>query len=320
MRRHMWCIFNPEGWQSVAGGRSAVETPGGKSAESVHPEGMPDFLCDPCGVGGRLGIGTGGVPTLDPRLLSGKPSDCGAGSPTPNNRSAGSWWMPLLGVFCRCTLAKSYGVERSAFTLLELLVIIPTVLGLVVLVYVLMPAAARRSRTEACRENQRQIGLAFKTWSLDAMAAFSTHTPLKSGGSADLIASGKVFVHFSILSNQLSTPKLLVCPADRAKKAASRFDSVFSDNNVSYFVGVDAEENNPGDFLSGDRNLAVGGVALRPGLFTLRTNAPLTWTDAIHHSCGNMALTDGSVQLFDLVKLAAAVRTQKSDTNRLAIP
>jgi len=73
-------------------------------------------------------------------------------------------------------------------------------------------------------------------------------------------------------------------------------------------------------FLSGDRNLATGGVGLKPGLFVLSTNTPLVWTKSIHRSCGYVGLADGSVQFFDQAQLAAAVRAQSADTNRLAIP
>ena len=69
-------VFNPEGWQRVAGGRSGAETPGRQSQGSAHPEGMPEF-CDPSGVVWRvLDQPTGGVAALDPRLLSGKPPAC----------------------------------------------------------------------------------------------------------------------------------------------------------------------------------------------------------------------------------------------------
>jgi hypothetical protein len=46
-------VFNPEGWQRVAGGRSGAQTPGRELVGSVHPGGMPEF-CDPCWVSGRL--------------------------------------------------------------------------------------------------------------------------------------------------------------------------------------------------------------------------------------------------------------------------
>jgi hypothetical protein len=69
-------VFNPEGWQRVAGGRSGAETPGRQSQASAHPEGMPEF-CDPSGVVWRfLNRPTGGVAALDPRLLFRKPPAC----------------------------------------------------------------------------------------------------------------------------------------------------------------------------------------------------------------------------------------------------
>jgi hypothetical protein len=47
-------VFNPEGWQRVAGGRSRAQTPGRESV-GVHPEGMPEFY-DPSRVGRRFSI------------------------------------------------------------------------------------------------------------------------------------------------------------------------------------------------------------------------------------------------------------------------
>jgi hypothetical protein len=44
---------NPQGWQRVAGGRSAAETSGSGVFEFQHPEGMPE-VCDPSG--GRMEI------------------------------------------------------------------------------------------------------------------------------------------------------------------------------------------------------------------------------------------------------------------------
>jgi hypothetical protein len=89
---------------------------------------------------------------------------------------------------------------------------------------------------------------------------------------------------------------------------------------VSYFFGVDALDINPYDFLAGDRNMGFNGLALKPGLFTLRTNASLSWTKEMHPSCGYVALADGSVQSFYQSNLTLGVRKQSVDTNRLAFP
>jgi hypothetical protein len=123
-----------------------------------------------------------------------------------------------------------------------------------------------------------------------------------------------------VLSNELADPKFLVCPADKAKKTAKRFDVGFSDTNVSYFFGVDSQELDPSDFLSGDRNLAVNNSALKPSLFVLRTNRSLSWTKELHHSCGYVAFADGSVRFLSQSNLTFLVRHQSTDTNRLAIP
>jgi prepilin-type processing-associated H-X9-DG protein len=209
-----------------------------------------------------------------------------------------------------------------AFTVIELLVIIATI---VVIACILVPAAVRQQRQSPmknCQNNLKQIGLGFKTFAVDQFDDFSTHLSTQSGGSLELIESGLVFVHFRPMSNELSTPKILVCPRDPDKIATTNFNSTFSDTNVSYFVSTDAKDTYPQMLLSGDRNLALNKASLKPGLFALTTNnaALLSWTKAIHNSCGNIGFADGSVQFTDSKKLSYAAQNQGSDTNRLAIP
>src|SRR5579862_693110 len=50
---------NPEGWQTVAGGRSGAETPG-RQAVGLHPGEMPEF-CDPSRVGRDYRVDDPGV-------------------------------------------------------------------------------------------------------------------------------------------------------------------------------------------------------------------------------------------------------------------
>src|SRR6266705_3972586 len=73
------------------------------------------------------------------------------------------------------------------------------------------------------------------------------------------------------MSNELSTPKILICPSEYDNRgAASTFSYVIpggsanatpytNDLNTSYFVGVDAQDTNPQMFLTGDHNLGEGG-------------------------------------------------------------
>lgn len=205
--------------------------------------------------------------------------------------------------------------RHSSFTLIELIVIVGT---LALLVFFLIPQAVRHRRRAACMNNLRQIGLAFKTWPITS-DDFPALTPVEWGGTKELADSGQVFIHFRVMSNELSWPRVLVCPADRTKSSAKTFHRAFTDANVSYFVGLDATDVQPQVLLSGDRNLAVGRP-LPPGVFRLTTNTLLEWTRAVHGSCGNLALADGSVRFYDSSNLTLAVRNQGIPTNRLAIP
>jgi hypothetical protein len=86
---------NPEGWQAVAGGRNAVETPGSGWIGSCILEGCQSAATPP-GSMGDLGRRSGGVApafaplrrgkSLDPRLPSGKPPACFPADPKTNER------------------------------------------------------------------------------------------------------------------------------------------------------------------------------------------------------------------------------------------
>lgn len=142
--------------------------------------------------------------------------------------------------------------------------------------------------------------------------------PLADGGTMKLVPSSNVFPHFQAMSNEITIPKLLICPDDCERKAATNFTSDFDDTHISYFVGVDAAPGRPEMLLSGDRNIMVGGVQLPHGLATLATNSPVGWSRKMHKYRVNIALCDGSmsnVDNQDLRKLLAG----SGVTNRVAI-
>jgi len=123
-----------------------------------------------------------------------------------------------------------------------------------------------------------------------------------------------------VMSNELSTPKVLVCPQDKSHlPPAANFSSQLV-SHISYFVGLDAEQDHPQMFLSGDDNFAIGGVPVKSGLLKLSTNAPVTWTAARHKNAGNIGLADGSVETVDDSGLANLLGQTGVATNRLAIP
>ena len=125
---------------------------------------------------------------------------------------------------------------------------------------------------------------------------------------------------FFIMSNQLSTPKILHCPADTNGIVATNFLAGFDNQNISYFVGLDASENDPQTLLSGDDNFEISGVPITSGLLELSSKMPIAWSAARHKFSGNILLADGSVQLLSNTSLTNWSHQRGSFTNRLAIP
>jgi hypothetical protein len=68
-------LTNPQGWQTVAGGRSAAETPGRLWSIFTTPQGWQSSAT-PAGLIRSFGRRPGGIAVLNPRLLSGKPPAC----------------------------------------------------------------------------------------------------------------------------------------------------------------------------------------------------------------------------------------------------
>lgn len=92
------------------------------------------------------------------------------------------------------------------------------------------------------------------------------------------VSSRGVFGIFMVMSNELSTPKILMCPSEyergmrQAAGTFAGFDPSGSastvpytnDLNTSYFVGVDAGETYPQMLLIGDHNLGSGNPPPQP--------------------------------------------------------
>jgi prepilin-type processing-associated H-X9-DG protein len=220
-----------------------------------------------------------------------------------------------------------------AFTLIELLIVFVCV-GMVASIF--LPTLARPkvyAQRINCVNNLKQIGVAFRTWALDNSDKYPAQVSITNGGTMELVDSGIVWPHFSVMSNELSTPKILVCPEDvaRTRWTAATFGSPIpgaancipfcSNTNVSYFVGVDAHDTQPAMFLSGDANIAVDGVHPKARRQSFSTNSNIGWYQPRHEKGkkGNIGFADGSVQALNTSDLRKALRNS-GVTNRLAIP
>jgi len=219
----------------------------------------------------------------------------------------------------------------AAFTLIELLIVI-VCLG--VMAALLLPALARPKRAAPgyqCRNNLKQVNVSFRVWAIDNGDKYPMAVALTNGGTMELVDSGVVYTHFQVMSNELSTPKILVCPQDpvwekRMATAFSRSSSAYpnvlfaSDKNVNYFVGVDADQTRPDMFMTGDANVLLEGQLPKGGLQSFGLDDKLTWHEPRHANRGNVGMADGSaVEQFDTPGLRKALRAS-GVTNRLAIP
>lgn len=145
-------------------------------------------------------------------------------------------------------------------------------------------------------------------------------TEMTNGGTLELAAFGPAYLHFQVMSNELSTPKILRCPADEKRpRTATNWTTDLFNGRISYFVGISANETNSQMFLTGDRNITNGQPA-NSRFVDLVTNSPARWTDDLHKLAGNIGMADGSVQQFSSARLQAAIAVTGDATNRLAMP
>jgi type II secretory pathway pseudopilin PulG len=210
----------------------------------------------------------------------------------------------------------------SGLTLMEFLVVIVLLVGLIAIVFDMQVPVASKQRAQLlnCVNNLKQTGLAYRLWAEDNSGKYPMELSVTNGGTLELMRTADAWRTYQVMSNELSTPRILYCPADTERPIYATTFSADLKGKISYFLGTDGSTNRPQAFLSGDDNLAVSGQSVKPGYISLASNTPIAWTTARHHSRGNIGLSDGSVQCLNNSSLVPLLQQADLATNRFAIP
>ena len=224
--------------------------------------------------------------------------------------------------------------QEVGFSLVDVLVIVA---ALALIAVLMLPAIAKRhtrSSKLSCANHLKMIGLAYRQWAIDNGNKYPAMVSTSDGGAKEWIEAGMVYTSFLVMSNELNSPKTLFCPqeSDPRRVVATTFASFVPTNalgsavpytgnrNVSYFVGMDADEARPNTILSGDDNFFVAGARPESGILTLWTNSPIAWTKDRHVNHGYVGFGDGSVLGLTTPMLRKAFVNSAVTTNRLALP
>lgn len=206
--------------------------------------------------------------------------------------------------------ATSHSMRR-AFTLLELLCTMAIIGILTALLLPVIQQSYARAKRAACANNLINIGVAAAAWAHDHNDQFPMQVPVSQGGTREFAEATALnpdvsfnFRHFQAISNELATPWVLRCPAEKFRARAENF-AALSNQNISYWLNTAAAPGRHDSPLAGDRNVRTSGRTAWTFL-QIGTGDAVEFSAEIHGHRGNILFGDGHVDDLDSRALRAA--------------
>lgn len=197
--------------------------------------------------------------------------------------------------------------HHHAFTRLELCATLAALFLLAIVAAPVFGTTKTGNDRAVCFNNLRLLGRAAASWAGDHEQLVPWRVPFNDGGSYPPSGTkpAAAWFEYSMLSNELRSPKFLACPAEGAVPAPT-FEEYkragWRENSTSYSLSLEFMREEPRGWMSSDRNL-------RPDLISSPCAArvpnahginevfsQVTWTNSVHGTNGgNVLLHDGSV-------------------------
>ena len=227
--------------------------------------------------------------------------------------------------------------QEAGFSRLELMMVLVAVFLLATVALPVLAGTRSHAEQVSCWNNLRRIGTAVHLWGDDHGDRTPWFTPVTEGGTRNTLnpLRNNAYFQMGTLSNELRTPKILVCPSDvgvgAPRKLANDFSSEPADggffalgyrnNALSYFVGLHSYFWMPRSLLSGDRNIQWDGlnfscvVGVSFATYVHAYSVDIFWTNAIHGVSGNLLFTDGAAEARSTSGLQQAVQAASEGDN-----
>ncbi|MCK6501571.1 MAG: hypothetical protein L6Q38_18990, partial [Nitrospira sp.] len=98
----------------------------------------------------------------------------------------------------------------------------------------LLPALAKAKAKAVrikCVNGLKQIGVAFRVFATDNGDRYPMNVATNEGGSADFVpttgnADANIWRHFWVMSNELTTPRILICASDSGRYEATNWNDM----------------------------------------------------------------------------------------------